>query len=115
MAATKNILIFGATGLIGSRISKAILDSKTHWSKIAVFTSPQTVKTKPDQIAQFRKHGVEIIEGDITSEADINNAYSGTDTVVSCVGRPVIDKQLLLIQLADKHPDVKRVGDDIFS
>ena len=28
--------------------------------------------------------------------------------MVSCVGRPVIDKQILLVQLADQHPDVKR-------
>jgi nucleoside-diphosphate-sugar epimerase len=110
MATTKNILIFGATGLIGTHITKAILDNKNQWSKVAVFTSPNTVKTKPDVISHLKSQGVEIIEGDITSDVDVNKAYEGIDTIVSCVGRPVIDKQLLLIKLADQHPDVKRVS-----
>ncbi|SMR47895.1 unnamed protein product [Zymoseptoria tritici ST99CH_3D1] len=108
MSETKNILIFGATGLIGTHITKAILDHQSRWSSVAVFTSPNTVQTKADEIAHLKAQRVKIIEGDLTSESDVNNAYKGIDTVVSCVGRPVIDKQLLLIQLADKHPDVQR-------
>ncbi|KJX93515.1 isoflavone reductase family protein [Zymoseptoria brevis] len=108
MSETKNILIFGATGLIGTHITKAILDNKSRWSSVAVFTSANTVQTKADEITHLKAQGVKIIEGDLTSESDVNNAYKGIDTVVSCVGRPVIDKQLLLIQLADKHPDVMK-------
>lgn len=108
--ATKNILIFGATGLIGTHITNAVVASKAHWNSISVFTSQDTIDSKPQKIDGLKSQGVRIIAGDFTSESDVNEAYKGIDTVVSCMGRPVIDKQLLLIKLADKHPDVKRVG-----
>lgn len=107
-ASTKNILIFGATGLIGTHITNAILDGKDRFGRIAVFTSQNTVSSKPDEIDNLKKRGAEIIVGDLTSDPDVNQAYNGFDTIVSAVGRPVIDKQLKLIELAEKHPNVKR-------
>lgn len=107
--ASKDLLIFGATGLIGQHITRAIVANKERWNSISIFTSQDTVKSKPEKIEQLKTQGVRIITGDITSETDVNEAYKGIDTVISCVGRPVIDKQLLLIRLADAHPDVKRV------
>jgi uncharacterized protein YbjT (DUF2867 family) len=108
--ASKDILIFGATGLIGTHITNAIVANKSRWNSISIFTSKDTVTSKPVQIEELKSQGVRVTVGDITSESDINEAYKGIDTIVSCVGRPVFDKQLLLIQLADKHPDVKRVS-----
>ncbi len=49
-----------------------------------------------------------MITGDVTSAEDITRALDGFDTVVSCLGRTVLHTQILLAQLADKHPDVKR-------
>ncbi|KAF2162047.1 hypothetical protein M409DRAFT_27427 [Zasmidium cellare ATCC 36951] len=108
MATTKSILIFGATGLIGQHITNAILANKDKFDRIAIFTSPNTIWTKSDEIDHLKAEGAEIIAGEITSAAAVNEAYNGIDTVVSCVGRPVIHTQLQLIELADKHPDVKR-------
>ncbi|KAF2478845.1 isoflavone reductase [Neohortaea acidophila] len=106
---TQNILIFGATGLIGRHITNAILDNAASFAgRIAIFTSSNTLWTKSDEIDALKARGVEIIGGDITSADAVNEAYTGFDTVVSCVGRPVIQNQLLLIQLAERHPDVKR-------
>lgn len=105
---TKNILIFGATGLIGQHITNAILENKADFGRIVVFTSPNTLWTKSEEIESLKAQGVEIIAGDLTSAGDINEAYVDIDTVVSCVGRPVIHTQLLLVKLADRHPDVKR-------
>ncbi|KAK5118649.1 hypothetical protein LTR85_008114 [Meristemomyces frigidus] len=107
-ASTKNILIFGATGLIGEHITKAILDKKENFGRIGIFTSETTLKTKPEQIGHLESQGVEIITGDITSEDAVKDAYNGFDTVVSCVGRPAIHHQLKLIELADHHPGIKR-------
>ncbi|KXT06734.1 hypothetical protein AC578_8481 [Pseudocercospora eumusae] len=107
-ASTKNILIFGATGLIGSHITNAILKRKEKFNKIAIFTSPNTIWTKSDEIDALKAQGVEVIAGDVTSASDVQEAYNGYDTVVSCVGRPVIQNQLKLIEWADQHPDVKR-------
>ena len=63
---------------------------------------------KPKIIDELKSRKMQIISGDITSDDDVNTAFNGFDTVVSCVGRPVIHTQLKLIELADKHPDIKR-------
>ncbi|KAF2207006.1 hypothetical protein CERZMDRAFT_88894 [Cercospora zeae-maydis SCOH1-5] len=107
-ASTRDILIFGATGLIGTHIADAILKSKDKFGRIAIFTSQNTISTKPREIDSLKARGAEIFVGDLTSESDLNKAYDGFDTIVSAVGRPVIDKQLKLIELAEKHPDIKR-------
>jgi len=106
---TKNILIFGATGLIGTHITNAIVRSKADFGRIAIFTSPNTIETKPEAIKALKAAGVKILTGDITSVDDLNNAFAGIDTIVSCVGRPVIQTQLLIIEQASKHPDIKRI------
>lgn len=108
-ATTQNILLFGATGLIGEHITNAILNNKDKFGRIGYFTSPNTISTKSETIATLKSRGVEIIAGDVTSASDIDEAYNGFDTVVSCLGRPVIQNQLLLIERAEKHPDIKRV------
>lgn len=105
---TRNILIFGATGLIGSHITHAILEDASSFGSITIFTSPKTTTTKADKIKSLTSRGVRVIAGNITSEEDVNNAYTGIDTVVSCVGRPIIHTQVQLLQLADRHPDVRR-------
>lgn len=105
---TENILIFGATGLIGHHITNSIIDHAAEFGRIVVFTSPNTLWTKSEEIDLLKSRGVEIIAGDISSVGDVNEAFNDIDTVVSCVGRPVIHKQLLLVKLAERHPDVKR-------
>lgn len=109
----KNILIFGATGLIGKHITNAILTNKHHFGTIAIFTSRNTLTDKPDHISHLQHQGVKILSGDITSDTDITAAYNshdvdgGFDTIVSALGRPVIDTQEKLIRLAAAHPTVK--------
>lgn len=108
MSASKNILIIGGTGLIGEHISKAIVSSRQHFGRIALFTSANTIFTKSAFVDGLKAQNVEIIVGDIKLADDVREAFTGFDTVISCVGRQVISAQLELIRLADKHPDVKR-------
>jgi nucleoside-diphosphate-sugar epimerase len=108
MAVSQNILIIGGTGLIGEHISNAIVASREHFKRIALFTSANTIFTKAAFVDGLKAKGVEIIVGDIKLADDVREAYTGFDTVISCVGRQVISAQLELIRLADKHPDVKR-------
>lgn len=76
---------------------------------MTIFTSPETASNKSQAIADLKARGAaKVITGDFTKEDDVNAAYEGIDTVVSCLGRPVIDKQVLLVKLADAHQDVKR-------
>lgn len=108
MSASNNILIIGGTGLIGEHISNVIVSARQHFNRIALFTSANTIFTKADFVDGLKAKDVEIIVGDIKLADDVREAYTGFDTVISCVGRQVISAQLELIKLADKHPDVKR-------
>ena len=108
MAVSENILIIGGTGLIGEHISNAVVASREHFKRIALFTSANTIFTKAAFVDGLKAKGVEIIVGDIKLADDVREAFTGFDTVISCVGRQVISAQLELIRLADKHPDVKR-------
>lgn len=108
MATSTNILIIGGTGLIGEHISNAIVASRQHFNRIALFTSANTIFTKSAFVDGLKSQNVEIIVGDIKLADDVREAFTGFDTVISCVGRQVISAQLELVKLADKHPDVKR-------
>lgn len=57
---------------------------------------------------EFEASGAEVIIGDITSAQDVSAAYNSFDTVVSTVGRNVLNTQVEMIELADGQPDVKR-------
>lgn len=73
----KKILIFGATGLVGSRITQEIVRNKAKFDRIAVFTSPGTYESKAAEIQALKDHGVDIIVGDVTNNDDVVKAYEG--------------------------------------
>lgn len=73
----ENILLFGATGYIGTYILAKILKSRADFGRIVVFTSPATFQAKLDHIESLKKQGVEIITGDVTKESQIVKAYEG--------------------------------------
>jgi hypothetical protein len=105
---SQNVIVFGATGTIGKFLIGAIIDAKASFKRIAIFTSPNTVETKKEFIDKLKASGVEIIVGNVRDEKDVSKAYEGFDTVVSAVGRPVILDQILLLQVAETIPNIKR-------
>lgn len=70
----QNILVFGATGAIGSFILNAILAQREHFGRIAIFTSARTAETKGDAL---KKQGIEVIVGNLEDENAIKAAYEG--------------------------------------
>jgi nucleoside-diphosphate-sugar epimerase len=106
-ASPKDILVFGATGLIGSYIISELIAAKQSFGRLAIFTSEDTVQRKSTEIAALKEKGVDVIVGDITNAADIQRAYQGIDTVVSAVGRPIIDLQIKLLEIAEATPTVR--------
>ena len=72
-----NILVFGATGLIGTFITQQLLAAKSNFKRIAIFTSPNTVETKKEVVEKLKAQGVEFIIGDVTNEKDVRAAYEG--------------------------------------
>jgi FlaA1/EpsC-like NDP-sugar epimerase len=73
----QNILIIGATGLIGNYITAEIVKAKASFGRIIVFTSENTIHTKSSQINELKHSGVEILVGDITKEEEVKRAYRG--------------------------------------
>ncbi|RMZ80947.1 hypothetical protein DV738_g2444, partial [Chaetothyriales sp. CBS 135597] len=98
----RNILIFGATGVIGNYITRAIVDSKHLFDRICVFTSEKTVLEKVQEICALESWGVEVFVGRLDDEQKVKEAYQGIDTIVSCVGRAGIEKQIPLITWAEE-------------
>lgn len=114
----QNLLIIGATGVIGTFITEAIVNVKSRFGRVAVFTSEKTIVEKHREIAALDSYGVEVFVGDIGDENAVKVAYKGSltdrwppapdaddscagiDTVVSCVGRGAIEKQIPLITWA---------------
>ncbi|CEL10129.1 Putative Isoflavone reductase family protein (AFU_orthologue; AFUA_1G12510) [Aspergillus calidoustus] len=103
-----NLLVFGATGAIGTYIIAAIVNAKDSFGRIAVFTSPNTLSTKATEINALRENGVEIITGDVTKKEDVVAAFEGIDTIVSALGRGVIAAQIDLLRWAAETPSIKR-------
>ncbi|EHK20770.1 uncharacterized protein TRIVIDRAFT_49722 [Trichoderma virens Gv29-8] len=102
-----HILAFGATGNIGKHIIDQLIRAKPAFPKISIFTSPNTVATKPELLSQWKAAGVSVIVGDITNSEDVKNAYHDVDTAISCLGRGALEHQFELIRLADESESVR--------
>ncbi|KAF4637395.1 hypothetical protein G7Y89_g695 [Cudoniella acicularis] len=104
----ENLLLFGATGYIGVFIIQKIIENKTSFGKIAIFTSPSTVQKKENDTKKLKSEGVEVIVGDVQKPEDILKAFEGINTVISAVGRNVLGEQINWIKLANQTPSITR-------
>lgn len=73
----QKILVFGATGVIGKYITNALIEARSSFDKIGVFTSPGTAESKKDELDELKNKGVNIIVGDVNAAEDVKNAYRG--------------------------------------
>lgn len=107
-----NILIFGATGFIGTYITEKIITAQPAFNRVTIFTSPETAASKSDLLAGWQKQAgghVSVVTGSVDSEADVKAAYREyrIDTVVCALGRGAIAKQIALLRWADEGDDVR--------
>ena len=72
---SKSVLIFGATGVIGRYIVDEIL--KSNKFNVSIFTSPETVERKAQQIDTLKQRGCRVIAGNGRDESDGKAAYEG--------------------------------------
>lgn len=119
--APHNILILGATGTIGTYITRAILDANTqnHFGHISIYTSERTIVEKVQDICALDTSGVEINVGSLDDEMRFKVAcqgkqmqdrtkgseltrIAGVDTIVSCLGRHAIEKQIPITTWAEQ-------------
>lgn len=73
----RNILIIGSTGVIGTYITRAIVDARENFERICILTSEKTVVEKVQDIAALEAWGVEIFTGRLESERVVKRAYEG--------------------------------------
>ncbi|MBE3048920.1 NmrA family NAD(P)-binding protein [Candidatus Bathyarchaeota archaeon] len=99
--APSKILIFGATGQIGTHITEALL-SATPPFNLTIFTSENTANSKAALLAEWKARGLSVITGDVTDKATVQAAYAGVDTVVSALGRNVLLHQKELLRWAEE-------------
>lgn len=100
-SAPSKILVFGATGQIGTYITEALL-SATPPFRIAIFTSEATARSKAALLDGWKARGLSVLTGDVTDKAQVQAAYAdGVDTVVSAVGRNVLLHQKELLRWAE--------------
>jgi nucleoside-diphosphate-sugar epimerase len=74
----QNILIFGATGAIGSYLTQALLDNKSSFGKIDVVTYPESYKNKKELFQKLKDQGAEVSVIDFEDENAIADLYKGT-------------------------------------
>jgi uncharacterized protein YbjT (DUF2867 family) len=97
------VLIAGATGMLGSKITKELI--KRDPGAVRAIVRPGS-NTEP-----LRDFDVELVEGDLLEPASLNEACNEVDVVVSAVrgGEPVeVEGQVNLLEVADEH-DVERM------
>ncbi|KAI1400576.1 NAD(P)-binding protein [Hypoxylon fuscum] len=105
-----SVLIIGATGTIGKYITNAIVSAKPQIARqISIFTSSATASSPSKQaiLSSWKSQGASVITGDINNADDVRKAYSGIDTVVSCLGRNALLSQIELLRLAEESKDVQ--------
>jgi nucleoside-diphosphate-sugar epimerase len=95
----QNILLFGATGQIGSHILSALLSARTEFQRIAIFTSLSTATSKAEHLNALKANGVEVIVGDLTAEADVKRAYEG-------ISLPTTYPITISLHTLSLHPDL---------
>ncbi|KAH7025716.1 NmrA-like family protein [Microdochium trichocladiopsis] len=105
-----NVLIIGATGVIGQYITSAIISSGVA-AKVTIFTSPSTAAAAPGTpkhklLSEWKSTGkVHVVTGDVNNADDIRAAYRGQNTVVSALGRDSLLSQIELLRIAEEDQD----------
>ncbi|KZZ96991.1 NmrA-like family protein [Ascosphaera apis ARSEF 7405] len=107
MIKAQNILLVGATGLIGGWILDAVIANKQEFQRIAIFTSQKSLEHKKERIEDLRSKHVEIVVGDIRDAKSVADAFEGFDTIISALGRDALLEQISLIDIAEQSKSVK--------
>ena len=88
----QNVLIIGATGIIGTYITEAIVTHKSEFGRVAVLTSKKTLVEKVREICALESWGVEVFVGDLDDEKNVKEAYRGMIARHLCTSPCVHDK-----------------------
>lgn len=103
MSVKTPVFVVGATGLLGSRIARALLDDA---QPVRALVRSGVGEEKREALRVLEGHGLEVVEGDITDSAErLASLMHGSATVVSAVqGGPevIVDGQVNLLRAAEQ-------------
>jgi len=110
----KNVLVIGATGILGPHIVSGLVKSGAF--DVTVTTSRSEDDPK---LASFKSQGVHVLRADYGDKASLVQAFRGQDAIISTVGASGFEKQASYIDAA-VEAGVKRFipsefGTDVFS
>ena len=106
---TQNILLVGATGMLGSQVARQLLDQPD--ARIRLLLRSSNDASKKDALRPLLDRGAEFVEGDLADPASLDRATQGIDVIVSAVqGGPdvIVDGQVALAE-AGKRNGVRRI------
>jgi uncharacterized protein YbjT (DUF2867 family) len=99
----QTVLLAGATGMLGARIAEHLLDADDVVLRLLVRQATLDDPEKRRQIDPLVERGAEVVIGDVSDPASLDDATRGVDVVISALqgGREIIvDGQFALAQAA---------------
>ena len=106
---TQTILLAGATGMLGGRIARQLLDQPG--ARVRLLVRGGAAADKRAALGPLLARGVESVEGDLADRASLDRATRGVDVIVSAVqGGPdvIVDGQVALAE-AGRRNGVRRI------
>ena len=101
---TQTVLLVGATGMLGSRIARYLLDQPE--ARVRRLVRGGGTGAKRSTLDPLLTRGAEIIEGNVADAASLDRATQGIDVVVSAVqGGPdvIVDGQVALAEIGRRN------------
>ena len=95
---TQTVLVFGASGMLGSRIAHHLLDAPDAAVRMMVRKG-----SSRDAVTPLTSRGAEVVEGDLSDPDSLSRAALGVDVIVSAVqggADVIVDGQLALLDSA---------------
>lgn len=108
---TQTTLLVGATGMLGSRIARHLLDGANTRVRLMLRAGATDDAKNKDVLKPLLDAGSQVVEGDLADRASLDRATEGIDVIVSAVqGRPdvIINGQVALAE-AGKRNGVRRI------
>jgi uncharacterized protein YbjT (DUF2867 family) len=97
------VLLAGATGMLGARIARHLVEAEVVALRLLVRPAALAVPGKRSGLDSLVERGAELVEGDLADPASLRRATEGVDVVVSALqgGREVVvDGQIALARAA---------------
>ena len=103
---TTNVLVAGATGMLGHRIATHLLTQPEVSVRLLLRNPTPTDPAKAQMVADLKQNGATVVTGDVTDASTLEAATSGIDVVVSALQgeeKIIVDGQIALAEAAARN------------